>query len=70
MAAYNCTDILDTVAGGSGSVVSSQGFAATPSKLHSLTRGHEVVVGRRRPTAQHGAFYLDQIEVTVIPTPT
>jgi hypothetical protein len=69
-ASYSCTDIPDTVEGGSGSVVSSQGVAATPSKLHSLTRGHEAVAGRRRPTTRHGAFYLGQVEVTVIPAPT
>jgi hypothetical protein len=28
------------------------------------------MVGRRRPTAQNGAFYLDQIEDAVIPAPT
>jgi hypothetical protein len=44
------------------SIVSSQGFAPSPSKLHGLTRGHEAVAGRRRPTARHGTFYLDQVE--------
>jgi hypothetical protein len=28
------------------------------------------VAGRRRPTAQYGAFYLDQVEDAVIPAPT
>jgi hypothetical protein len=28
------------------------------------------MAGRRRPTAQYGAFYLDQVEDTVIPAPT
>jgi hypothetical protein len=28
------------------------------------------VAGRRRPTARHGTFYLDQVEATVIPAPT
>jgi hypothetical protein len=28
------------------------------------------MAGRRRPTAQYGAFYLDQVEDAVIPTPT
>jgi hypothetical protein len=48
----------------------SQGVAVSPSKLHGLTRGHEAVAGRRRPTARHGTFYLDQVEATVIPAPT
>jgi hypothetical protein len=48
----------------------SQGVAASPSDLHGLTGGHEAVVGRRRPTAWHGTFYLDQVEATVIPAPT
>jgi hypothetical protein len=52
------------------SIVSSQGVALPPSKLHGLNRGHEAVVGRRRPTARHGAFYLDQVEATIIPAPT
>jgi hypothetical protein len=38
-------DISDSVEGGSGSIVSSQGVAATPSKLHGLTRGHEAMAG-------------------------
>jgi hypothetical protein len=42
----------------------------TPSKLHGHTRGHEAVAGRRRPTDRHGTFYLDQVEVTIIPAPT
>jgi hypothetical protein len=42
----------------------------TLSKLHSLTRGYEVMVGRHRPTARHGTLYLDQVEATVIPAPT
>jgi hypothetical protein len=28
------------------------------------------MAGRRRPTAQYGAFYLDQVEDTVISAPT
>jgi hypothetical protein len=28
------------------------------------------MAGRRRPTAQYGAFYLDQVEDAVIPVPT
>jgi hypothetical protein len=28
------------------------------------------MAGRCRPTAQNGAFYLDQIEDTIIPAPT
>jgi hypothetical protein len=28
------------------------------------------MAGRRRPTAQYGAFYLDQVEDAVIPAPT
>jgi hypothetical protein len=36
-AAYSCTDIRDTVEGGSGNVVSSQGVATTPpSSMGSL----------------------------------
>ena len=70
MAAYNGADIPDSVEGGSGSIVSSQGVAASPSKLHGLTGGHEAVVGRRRPTARYGTFYLDQVEATIIPAPT
>jgi hypothetical protein len=42
----------------------------TPSKLHGLTRGHEAMAGRRRPTTRYGTFYLDQIEDTIIPAPT
>jgi hypothetical protein len=41
----------------------------TPSKLHGLTRGHEALAGRRRPTTRYGAFYLDQVKDTVIPAP-
>jgi hypothetical protein len=48
----------------------SQGVAATPSKLHGLTRSHEAMAGRCRPVAQYGTFYLNQVEATVIPTPT
>jgi hypothetical protein len=69
-AAYNCADILDSVEGGSVSIVSSQGVAMSPSKLHGLTRGHEEVAGRHRLTARHGTFYLNQVEATVIPAPT
>jgi hypothetical protein len=68
-AAYNCADIPDFVEGSSGSIVSSQGVVASPSKLHGLTGGHEAVAGRRRPTARHGTFYLYQVEATVIPAP-
>jgi hypothetical protein len=56
--------------GGSGGIVYCQGVAASPSKLHGLTGGHEAVAGRRRSTARHGALWLDQIEATVIPKPT
>jgi hypothetical protein len=42
----------------------------TPSKLHSLTRGHEAIAGRHRPTARRGTFYLDQVKATVILAPT
>jgi hypothetical protein len=28
------------------------------------------MAGRRRPTAQYGTFYLDQVEDAVIPAPT
>jgi hypothetical protein len=69
-AAYVRTDISDSVEGDSESIVSSQGVAATPSKLHSLTRGHEAMAGQRRPTARHGTLYLDQVEAVVIPAPT
>jgi hypothetical protein len=69
-AAYSCTDISDSVEDDSRSIVSSQGVAATPSKLHSLTRGHEAMEGRRRPTARHDTFYPDQVEAKVIPAPT
>jgi hypothetical protein len=70
MAAYSCTDIPDSVEGDSGSIISSQGVTATPSKLHNLTRGYEAMAGRHRPTARHGTFYLGQVEAMVIPTPT
>jgi hypothetical protein len=69
MAAYSCADILDSVEGGSGNVVSGQGVVAPPSKLHSLTGGHKAVAGRHRPTARHGTFYLDQVKATVILAP-
>jgi hypothetical protein len=46
------------------------GSCCDTPKLHDLTRGHEAVAGQRRPTAWHGAFYLDQVEVAVIPAPT
>jgi hypothetical protein len=45
--AYNCADIPDFVEGGSRSIVSSQGVAASPSKLHGLIGGHKAVAGRR-----------------------
>jgi hypothetical protein len=60
----------DSIEGISGSIVSGQGVVAPSPKLHGLTRGHEAVAGRRRPTAQHGAFYLDQVKATVISAPT
>jgi hypothetical protein len=69
-AAYNCADIPNSVKNGSGSIIGSQGVAVSPSKLHGLTGGHEVVVGRRRPPAWHGTFYLDQVNATVILVPT
>jgi hypothetical protein len=28
------------------------------------------MTGRRQPTSQYGAFYLDQVEDAVIPAPT
>jgi hypothetical protein len=43
---------------------------ASPSKLHGLTRGHEAMAGRRRPTTRYGTFYLDQVKDAVIPAPT
>jgi hypothetical protein len=70
MATYSSTDILDSVEDGPESIVSSQGVAASHSKLHGLTGGHESVAGRRRPAAQHGTLYLDQVEATVISAPT
>jgi hypothetical protein len=69
-AAHGSANIQDSIKGVSGGVVSSQGVVATPSKLHGFTRSHEAMAGRRRPTAQYGAFYLDQVEDAVIPTPT
>jgi hypothetical protein len=42
----------------------------TPSELHGLTRGHEAMTGRRRPTARYGTFYFDQVEDTVNLAPT
>jgi hypothetical protein len=45
--AYSCADIPNSVKGYSESIVSGQGVAATPSKLHNLTRGHEAMAGRR-----------------------
>jgi hypothetical protein len=68
-AAHSCTEVPDSIEGNSGSIVSGQGVVATPSKLHGLTRGHEAMAGRRRPTTQYGTFYLDQVEDTVIPAP-
>jgi hypothetical protein len=69
-AAHDCTDVPDSIEGDPRSIVSSQGVVATPSKLHGLTRGHEAMAGRRRPTTRYGAFYLDQVKDTVIPAPT
>jgi hypothetical protein len=69
-AAHCSANILDSIKGVSGGVVSSQGVIATPSKLHGITRSHEAVAGRRRPAAQYGAFYLDLIEGAVITAPT
>jgi hypothetical protein len=66
---HTAAHIPDSVEGSSGSIVSSQGVAPPPSKLHGLTRGHEAVAGRCRPTARHGAFYLDQVEATIISAP-
>jgi hypothetical protein len=68
--AYNSVDIPDSIKDDPESIVSSQGVAVSPSKLHGLTGGHEAVAGRRRPAARHGALYLDQVEATVIPVPT
>jgi hypothetical protein len=70
MAVHGCENVPDSIEGISGGVVGSQGVATTPSKLHGLTRGHEAMAGRRRPTAWYGTFYLDQVEDTVISTPT
>jgi hypothetical protein len=69
-AAHGGANIPDSIKGVSGGVVSSQGVVATPSKLHGFTRSHEAVAGRRRPAAQYGTFYLDQVEGAVITVPT
>jgi hypothetical protein len=69
-AAHGSANISDSIKGISRGIVGSQGVVTTPSKLHGFTRGHEAMVGRRRPTARYGAFYLDQVEDTVIPAPT
>jgi hypothetical protein len=63
-------NIPDSIKGVSGGVVSSQGVIATPSKLHGITRSHEAVAGRCRPTARYGAFYLDPVEGAVITAST
>jgi hypothetical protein len=70
MVAYSCTNIPDSIKDSSRSVVNSQGVAATPPKLYGLARGHEAMAGRRRPVAQYGTFYLDQVKATVIPAAT
>jgi hypothetical protein len=69
-ATHGGANIPDSIKGVFGGVVSSQGVIATPSKLHDITRSHEAEAGRRRPTAQYGAFYLDPVEGAVITTPT
>jgi hypothetical protein len=69
-AAHDCTNALDSIEGDSGGIVGSQGVVVIPYKLHGLTRGHEAMAGRRRPTTRCGTFYLDQVEDTVIPAPT
>jgi hypothetical protein len=69
-AAHGGANIPDSIKGVSRGVVSSQGVIATPSKLHGVTRSHEAVARRRRPTAQYGTFYLDLVEGAVITTPT
>jgi hypothetical protein len=68
--AHGSANISDSIKGVSEGVVSSQGVVATPSKLHGFIRSHEAVAGRRRPAAQYGAFYLDQVEGAVITAPT
>jgi hypothetical protein len=70
MAAHSSASVLDSIKGVSGGIIDGQGVVATPSKLHGFTRSHEAMAGRRRPTARYGAFYLDQVEDAVIPTPT
>jgi hypothetical protein len=52
-----------------GGIVCGQGVAVPPSKLHGLTRGHEVVARRRRPPARHGTLWLNQAKASVIPAP-
>jgi hypothetical protein len=68
--AHGRANVSDSIEGISGGVVGSQGVVATPSKLHGLTRGHEAMAGRRRPTARYGTFYFYQVKDAVILTPT
>jgi hypothetical protein len=42
MTSYHA-DIPDSVEGGPGGTICSQGVVVSPSKLHGLTGGHEVV---------------------------